>query len=166
MTTLDDLDLFALPPGTPEHVPPPRQCRRHRWILIAHDARPGIAPGTTICDRCERPRNELTARRGRNNRSRGNSIEREVGKRLGLRRVGQYGGPEDLSGDLFAAQVKSGGSFSERYWAWLKAVPTNAGQTPLLVVTDAPGPGRRRRAIVVLDLEEWVALHGPTGGDL
>jgi hypothetical protein len=71
---------------------------------------------------------------------------------------------EDLSGEMFAVQVKSGGAFSERYWSWLKAVPVNAGQTPLLVVTDAPGPGHARRAVVVLDITEWVALHGPTGG--
>jgi hypothetical protein len=100
------------------------------------------------------------SRRGRTNRSRGNSIEREVGKKLGLRRVGQYGGPDDLSGQLFAAQVKSGGSFSERFWSWLKAVPATADQTRLLIVTDAPGPGRKRRAVVILDLDDWRDLHG------
>lgn len=139
-------------------APAPRKCRRHDWELSYFDERPR-------CARCGLVRDEDAARRGKNNRSRGNSIEREIGKRLGLRRVGQYGGPDDLSGELFAAQVKSGGAFSERYWAWLKAVPANAGQTPLLVVTDAPGPGHRRRAVVVIDLEEWIALHGPTEGD-
>jgi hypothetical protein len=115
---------------------------------------------TEWCSRCSRWRDETATRRGRNNRARGNAIEREVGKSLGLRRTGQYGGPDDLSGEMFVAQVKSGGAFSERYWSWLSAIPTNAGQTPILVVTDAPGPGRKRRAIVVLALDEWVALHG------
>jgi hypothetical protein len=61
---------------------------------------------------------------------------------------------------MFAAQVKSGGSFSERYWAWLKAVPVTADQTPILVVADAPGPGHKRRAMVILELSDWRALHG------
>jgi hypothetical protein len=38
-------------------------------------------------------------------------------------------------------------------------VPVNAGQTPLLVVTDAPGPGHRRRAMVILDIDDWADLH-------
>lgn len=134
---------------------PPR-CRRHLW-----DRGDGFIalPSETVCARCGVIQQPERVRRGRLNRSRGNAIEREIGKRLGLRRVGQYGGPDDLSGDLFAAQVKSGGAFSERFWSWLKAVPVNAGQTPLLVVTDAPGPGHRRRAVVILDLDDWEALH-------
>ena len=130
-----------------------RPCRRHIWLKEGE---------VTTCVRCSRLRDDIATRRGRNNRSRGNSIEREVGKQLGLRRVGQYGGPDDLSGDLFAAQVKSGGAFPERLWSWLKAVPVNAGQTPLLVVTDAPGPGHRRRAVVIVEIGDWIALHGPT----
>jgi hypothetical protein len=123
-----------------------------------HPRRSRMADGCGLCGKVLSP---ILARRGRNNRQRGNAIEREVGKRLGLKRVGQYGGPDDLTGDLFAVQVKSGLAFPERLWAWLRAVPTRAGQTALLVVTDAPGPGKRRRAVVVLDLDEWTALHGP-----
>jgi hypothetical protein len=147
-------DWTPLTPPNP--AASPRKCRRHLWILT------GIGGGYAECNRCGAIRNDAAARRGRNNRARGNSIEREVGKRLGLRRVGQYGGPDDLSGELFAAQVKSGGAFSERLWSWLKAVPVNAGQTALLVVTDAPGPGHRRRAMVILDLDDWADLHAGT----
>ena len=135
-----------------------RRCRRHDWALVH---RFEMEPIVTECARCGRRRDDITARRGKNNRARGNAIEREIGHRIGLRRVGMYGGPDDLSGEMFAVQVKSGGSFSERYWAWLKALPVTASQTPLLVVTDAPGPGRKRRAVVVLDIEDWIALHGP-----
>lgn len=134
----------------------PRKCKRHDW------AESWAGSGVIVCRRCPAIRDAERVRRGKNNRARGNAIEREVGKQLGLRRVGQYGGPDDLSSAMFAAQVKSGGSFSERYWSWLRAVPVNAGQTPLLVVTDAPGPGRKRRAIVVLAIEDWRALHGGT----
>jgi hypothetical protein len=153
---------------------PPRKCRRHEWgdpevvehqnagSGEMHDCRDPWFDCITVvrCRRCSHHRNEKAVRRGRTNRQRGNAIERAVGKDLGLRRVGQYGGPDDLSGLAFAAQVKSGGSFSERYWAWLKAVPVTANQTPILVVTDAPGPGHKRRAMVVLELSDWRALHG------
>lgn len=117
------------------------------------------------CLLCGHITDPVKARRGRNNRNRGNSIERELGKRLGLRRVGQFGGPEDLMNDLFSAQVKSGGAFPERLWGWLKQVPTKAGQTALLVVADAPGPGRRRRGVVVIDIDDWQALHGRDADD-
>jgi hypothetical protein len=116
--------------------------------------------GVDTCTSCSHVFDPVSTKRGRTNRSRGNAIERAVGKELGLRRVGQYGGPDDLSGLAFAAQVKSGGAFSERYWSWLKAVPVTANQTPILVVTDAPGPGHKRRALVVLELSDWRALHG------
>lgn len=149
--TLDDYDLFPAPDDRE-----PARCRSHRWAMSG-DAGMGFV---WACRRCGKVRDETAVRRGRNNRSRGNAIERAVGKELGLRRVGQYGGPDDLAGALFAAQVKSGGAFSERYWSWLKAVPVSAGQTPILVVTDAPGPGHKRRALVVLELADWRALHG------
>jgi hypothetical protein len=134
----------------------PRKCRRHDWVATVPD------PTVLSCRRCLKVRDDAATRRGKNNRARGNAIERAVGKELGLRRVGQFGGPDDLSGLAFAAQVKSGGSFSERYWAWLKAVPVTADQTPILVVTDAPGPGHKRRAMVVIELSDWRSLHGET----
>lgn len=149
--SLDDLDLMT--PTTPANpAAAPKRCRRHDWEQAVGRV--------AYCTRCGKVRDEAATRRGRNNRARGNAIEREIGKALGLRRVGQYGGPDDLTSPMFAAQVKSGGAFSERYWSWLRAIPTTAGQTPLLVVTDAPGPGHRRRAVVVVTIEDWQALHG------
>lgn len=159
------LDWMGPEPDVLDH--PPKKCRRHDWRVGAwvdpQNGQPDVWDPFTAgwtCYRCGKVRDDAATRRGRNNRSRGNAIERAVGKELGLRRVGQYGGPDDLSGQMFAAQVKSGGSFSERYWSWLKAVPVTAGQTPILVVTDAPGPGHKRRALVVLELSDWRALHG------
>jgi hypothetical protein len=148
-------DLFAVTPDPSRPARPSRLCRRHDWY--------GIALGDriiTTCRRCGRVRDDATARRGRTNRSRGNAIERDVAKALGMRRVGQYGGPDDARGSLFAAQVKSGKSYPERLHTWLKAVPVDAGQVAILVITDAPGPGHRRRGLVVLDLADWRDLHG------
>ena len=153
----DELPFDYPSPANPG-APKPRTCKRHVWVQGYHDDVPR-------CQRCNRWQDATASRRGRNNRARGNAIEREIGKRLGLRRVGQYGGPDDLAGEMFAAQVKSGAAFPERLWGWLKAVPVNGAQTALLVVTDAPGPGHARRAVVVLDIGDWIALHGPTEGE-
>jgi hypothetical protein len=155
-------DLATLPFHSPDEAPAVgngasgrKPCGRHSWEL--HHEPDHM---WTACARCGKLADPESRRRGRTNRSRGNAIERDVARHLGLRRVGQFGGKEDVAGDLWAAQVKSGGSFSERYWAWLKAVPVNADQVQLLVVTDARGPGHPRRAIVVLDLDDWRDLHG------
>jgi hypothetical protein len=145
----------------------PKKCRRHQWV--AHYLPNGPIdlryPSEVKCSRCGKPKDEAGSRRGRLNRSRGNAIERAVAKELGLRRVGHFGGPEDVgtAADPFIVQVKSGKSFPERLYRWLRALPSNANQTPILVVTDATGPGHRRRALVVLTLEDWVALHGEVG---
>lgn len=154
-------DIFE--PLTPPNpgAAPARKCFRHDWTWAGPTPEAGER-----CRRCGRVRDDQLSRRGRTNRNRGNSIERDVGKQLGLRRVGQYGGPTDVgnAAEPFRVSVKSGsGYFSERYWDQLKRQIVTAEQTALLVVTDAPGPGHRRRAVVVLDLADWLLLHGPSG---
>jgi hypothetical protein len=148
----DDLPFYYGETPPPDDRPP-KPCRHPRYLRASVD-------GIETCMSCGHAFDPMVKRRGRNNRSRGNAMVGAVGMELGVRRVGQYGGPDDLSGSMFAAQVKSGGSFSERYWAWLKAVPVTADQTPILVVADAPGPGHKRRAMVILELSDWRALHG------
>ncbi|MCC6311382.1 MAG: hypothetical protein IT345_10750 [Trueperaceae bacterium] len=154
-------DLFD-PLTPPNPAATRRKCKRHQYRIDMYQDDPDsrVLAAREVCRRCGSVRDEERSRRGRTNRQRGNAIEREMGKRLGLARVGQYGGPDDLRGEMFAAQVKSGGAFSERLWGWLKAVPVKAGQTAILVVADTPGPGKRRRAMVMLDIDDWVDLHG------
>lgn len=139
-------------------------CRRHKWGTVwtfdDNGQTNGWYPG---CIKCGQTKDVARSLRGLRARARGNAIEREIAHKLGLRRVGQFGGKDDVSGDLFAAQVKSGDCFPERMWTWLKAVPVVTGQTPLLVVTDAPGAGHKRRALVILELDEWAALHAGDG---
>lgn len=160
MSTVDDI-AWGDPEPEQVQLAKPRKCRRHRWVIADDPNTQWPHPERPIqCANCGAVHDTAASRRGRTNRSRGNAIERDVAKALGLKRTGQFGGPDDASGELFVVQVKSGKSFPERIYRWLKAVPTNAVQTPLVVVTDAPGPGHRRRALVVLTLEDWVALHG------
>lgn len=136
----------------------PRRCRRHDWQPDLSGLRVFWA-----CARCGKLRNAAATRRGRRNRARGNEYERDVAHRLGLRRVGQYGGPDDVRGEMWAVQVKSGGAFPERLWGWLAAVPADASQVALVVVGDAPGSGRDRRELVILRLRDWLDLHGSAG---
>ena len=100
------------------------------------------------------------SRRGRLNRSRGNAFEREVAKSFGGKRVGQYGGPEDVAAGQFNIQAKCGQMFSEKYWRWLQAVPRKADQIPLLVVSDAPGSGVKRRVVVIIEESDFLDLIG------
>jgi len=43
-------------------------------------------------------------------------------------------------------------------------VPRIGGRIPILIVGDAPGPGFRRRAVVLMDLADFRDLHGEVGG--
>jgi hypothetical protein len=101
------------------------------------------------------------ARRGRTARARGNAFEREVAAKLGGRRVGQYGDKVDVDvPGYLRVQCKNGAAYSERLDAWLRAIPVEAGILRAVVLGDAPGPGRKRRAIIVFDLDEYAAWHG------
>jgi hypothetical protein len=127
----------------------PRRCRRHVWVSD------GVR---TRCERCNRERSEPAAARGRSARRRGNDFERELARKLGLVRVGQYGGPEDLTSDWLVVQSKVRRRFPD--WIWDALPPAPAGQTRAVAIADAPGPGRRRRVLVCVPLEDWAALHG------
>ena len=100
--------------------------------------------------------------RGRRANQRGKAWERAVAAQIGGERVGQLGGKDDVQHPRFAIQTKVGKAFPERFWSWLCAIPTLPGQRRALIVGDAPGPGRRRRAVVVLELQEWEVAEGLT----
>ena len=100
------------------------------------------------------------SRRGRTARQRGNAFEREVAKRLGASRVGQYGGKTDVQADWIAVQCKVGKSYPERLDGWLRSISVKGDQLPALVLGDSPGPGGRRRTMIVLDFEDFVAWFG------
>jgi hypothetical protein len=104
------------------------------------------------------------SRRGKNARQRGNSFEREVAAKLNGKRVGQYGGKTDVETTVFVVQTKVGnGFFSDRIWKWLKELTPKADQVAVVVVGDAPGPGTRRRAIAVMDLDDLAEWWGKGG---
>ena len=114
-------------------------------IQAMHEANPELA---------------VRSKRGKRARQRGNSFEREVAGRLGAKRVGQFGGKQDVANDWIAIQCKVGGSYPERIDGWLRTIPVKADQLAAVVLGDSPGPGGRRRTMIVLDLDDFIAWFG------
>jgi hypothetical protein len=101
------------------------------------------------------------SRRGKSARRRGNTYELEVARILGGKRVGMYGDKVDvLVPGWLAVQCKNGGAYPERLDGWLRAIPHDGRLLRALVIGDAPGPGRKRRSLIVLDLAEFAAWYG------
>lgn len=71
----------------------------------------------------------------------------------------------DGAGGMFKGESKSGTAFPRRLWGYLKAIPAAPGQIAVLVVSNTPGSGRKRDAVVMLDLRDWEALHGRDSDD-
>jgi hypothetical protein len=158
---MDDPRLMEpLTPANPAATP--RKCRRHVWasdnLLRFVGGQPVVGPLT--CSRCGRVRDEMAGKRGRRNASRGKRIQRERIEGLGGTNLAGNNENLDGLGLAFRYESMSGGSFSERYWRWLDGIPVQGDTTPVLIVTEAPGPGKRARSIVVVKYEDWRALHG------
>lgn len=162
----EDLDaLLADAPLAPPilSTATPRKCRRHRWVpsRVGHFGE--YSYFVDECAICGTPKDETRSRRGKNSRSRGNALERWACHLLGIPRVGQYGGAEDggNSDSWITIQVKSGTYFPKMIDRWLRAVPQRAGQMRGVVLVETPGPGTKRRALLVVDLYEASAQWGP-----
>lgn len=147
-----------------------KRCRRHTWWgdyrpPLGTDPTPeNMARYTVVrCVRCPAIRDETRARRGKSARQRGNAYERELAKKLGGKRTGMYGGPDDVTvSELFVIQSKVRKAWPQWMADELAKLPRTGGRIPLLVVANAPGSAFRRRALVVVDLADWISLHGPT----
>lgn len=97
---------------------------------------------------------------GRRANRRGRRIQKQAMERAGLTNLPGNIPGLDGTHSMFRGESKSGGRFPELLWRWLKAIPAAPGQVPILVVSDAPGPGHKRRQVVVLELADWRLLHG------
>ncbi len=98
--------------------------------------------------------------RGKRARQRGNSFEREVATRLNGKRTGMYGGKNDVEAGSFVIQCKVGLSYPERLDKWLRDLNPKADQLAVLVVGDSPGAGTRRRALAIIDFDDFVQWYG------
>jgi hypothetical protein len=162
-------DLADLPFNDPDWPPAPvverepRKCRRHRWFIDFSAVNLATEEGlpVTRCRSCGKAKDEAGSRRGRTSRNRGNAYEREVAEKLGGRRVGQYGDSVDVDvPGWIRVQCKNGGAYPALLDRWLRAIPVQADLLRAVVVGDAPGPGTRRRSLIVLDLDEFASWYG------
>ena len=103
--------------------------------------------------------------RGKRARQRGNSFEREVAARLNGKRTGMYGGKNDVEAGSFVIQCKVGLSYPERLDKWLRELNPKADQLAVLVVGDSPGAGTRRRALAIIDFDDFVQWYGKENQD-
>jgi hypothetical protein len=108
-------------------------------------------------------KNAARSRMGKNNRNRGNGLERRLASELteaGLagERVGQYGGKTDVRALGLIISAKKGGAFSERFDKWLNELTPKADEVAALVVEDAPGSGIKARRLVVIHWETLLQL--------
>ena len=98
--------------------------------------------------------------RGKRARQRGNAFEREVASKLNGKRTGMFGGKNDVEAGHFVIQCKVGLSYPERLDKWLRELNPKADQLGILVVGDSPGAGVKRRALVVIDFDDFIAWYG------
>lgn len=102
--------------------------------------------------------------RGKNARKRGLNLQLQAARDLGLSNLQGNGAAdartESMYGNAaFVAQMKSGGLFPGWMQRELDYLPRGQGRTPILVVIETPGPGRKARRLVVMSDADFRALH-------
>ena len=165
----DSLPFLTSEDDWPPAVIVEREPRNHRHVWIRDQGVPGTNGGiVTRCAVCVAIQDPVKSRRGKNNRKRGLSLQLTHARRLGLDNL-QGNGATDARSEsqygnaAFVAQMKSGGMFPGWMQRELDYLPRTGGRTPILVVIETPGPGRKARAVVVVDEADWIQLHGPAG---
>lgn len=128
----------------------PKKCRHPKFRRV-----------DGVCGSCGVELDPTRARRGRTSRNRGNAFEREVAAKLGGVREGQFGTKVDVRvPGWLLVQCKNGAAYPERLDGWLRSIPARSDYLRAVVIGDAPGPGGRRRSLIVLDLDEFAAFYG------
>jgi len=102
----------------------------------------------------------VDARKGRLNRKRGISFEREVAALVGGKRTGMYGGKDDVTSERLVIQCKVGTAFPERIYGWISSIRPVAGRSAAVVIGDAPGAGNKRRIIIAMELQDFLDYVG------
>lgn len=166
MTDLDEIGGL-MDPATPANpAAKARKCRHPKPYRL-----PASASDPERCLACGHVFDPAVQRRNRNNRKRGNAHERrQIRDALGLQHLGPLNRERDGGDrlDPFVAQSKS--YALSRFPNWmlreldkLRSPGLMPTQTPILVVTRHGGSGTKLRAIVVVELDDWISLHGSAG---
>ena len=149
----DDI-LAALPRATPSH--------RHRWDVPPSPSMREDDDYRMGC-RCGRRQDAAATKKGRSSRRMGNDFERDVTTMLSsvfpdVKRVGQYGGPDDVAGRLLYVQCKKvAGMYPRKADALLSDAErhANADQYPVVAMAH---PGHGHHKLVVMDLSDFTNL--------
>lgn len=154
MTSVDDYDLWPPPESV---VETPRKCRHPR------QNRRQNSDGSWYCGACLHPFDPARQRAGRNARYRGKRIERREMRAAGSHTGNANKADDGLSVDgMFAYQAKSRATSLFPGWQALeldKLRVAHQGKVPVLVVIEAPGPGRKPRKLAVVEWQDWLDLH-------
>jgi hypothetical protein len=148
----DDLPFYYGETPPPDDRPP-KPCRHPRYLRASVD-------GIETCMSCGHAFDPLVKRRGRNNRGRGLSIQRQVAGAAEMEHI-PGNGPADARDANFYAEIKSGPAwYSRRVEAELDNLPTDTGRLPVFIAASTPGPGRSRRVYATMGLGDLVKLVG------
>src|SRR3990167_9365794 len=147
----------------PTMTDPAVAAKRHQHRCVEKewadpDGRSRVLSWWMVCSVCGVFKDPARSRRGRLSNERGKAYERSVAARLGIRRTGHRGGPDDAAGDWITVQVKVGGAFPELPWRWLQALPRDTLRA--VVIGDAPGSSGKRREVIALELGEVLSWFG------
>jgi hypothetical protein len=118
--------------------------------------------GVDTCTSCSHVFDPVRQRMGRNNKSRGLSIQRQVADAADMTHI-PGNGPADARDSHFYAEIKSGPAwYSTRVEAELDNLPTDTGRNPVFIAASTPGPGNgKRRVYTTATLGDLVKLVGP-----
>jgi hypothetical protein len=107
--------------------------------------------------------------RGKRARNSGNAFEREIVAQIGggAKRVGMFGGKTDVEvPGWLAIQAKCGnGFFPTRIDNALRSLSVRGDELRAVVVGNKPGAGVKRTALIVFDLQDFLAFYNHRGGD-
>jgi hypothetical protein len=120
----------------------------------------GIEP-TFRCTRCGHLRNETLTRRGRSSRRLGSDGERRSEKRYGWRKVGEFGGIDDLQGKLMIVQQKTTRAAPPAKWKGIFArLDERAGGRVPAILLSFVRAGVDTEDFMLVRGRDWLALHG------
>ena len=101
---------------------------------------------------------------GKRANRRGRTESARIAKAIGGTNHEVEGKPYDASNGMYVVQSKKdNGMFSERIWKLLQSIPRVDGKVPVLIVKDAPGPGKKVRGYAVMYHQDFTDISGVQG---
>lgn len=113
-----------------------------------------------MCGKCGAYVPQSRSLRGKRANKAGRRQSWETAKDMGGTNHEVEGVKYDVLTEMYAVQSKRGTAFPERLWKWLQEIPRHEGRIPVLVIRDAPGPGIKRRGVVIQSYEDFIDTTG------